>query len=289
MGPAVPIRDHVIFDSLVRDRSARPKAPRVAKRPPMPFPPRGIESAYARKIKRLIAELQTDFTRELLAALPKIQAEHQKSLPEALRQDSSIEYISRLVGQLRILTGRLWTAQELEDLAYGQMEDTNELVKKSIQNQWKRVLGVNPQLNDRGLQTFLKERAKENAALISNIPAKQAASLESGILSAVQRGARVQEISEIIEERFGAMTSNAETIARTETGKVYSQLNQYRQKEAGLTRYRWATVGDDRVRDSHRALDGTLQSWDEPPLVDGEPANPGDQINCRCVALPVIE
>jgi SPP1 gp7 family putative phage head morphogenesis protein len=252
----------------------------------MPLPPTRLENSYSRKLKLLVRELRDAFKKQLLSELPQIRAEYEKT---ALFKDDAITYISRLVGGLRVLTGRLWTMEELEVLSLETGYDLNDLVKRSIDNQWKRVLGVNPIQSDQGLREFLKVRARENATLISNIPTRQAASLESGILSAVARGARVEEIASFVDDRFGDMETNAETIARTETGKLYSDLNQYRMRELGVGKYIWATVGDDRVRPSHRDQDGKTFSWDEPPLVDGEEAHPGQQINCRCVALPVIE
>lgn len=245
-----------------------------------------LEKRYARKIRARLMGLRESFKSDVLADLPRMREEYRQSLP---RFDDAINYIARLVNGLKIVTGRYWSYQELEDLAHSQMEDVNVLVKKSIDHQWKRVLGVDPMQNDRGIQEFLLARAKENAQLISNIPQKQVAQIESGLLNAVSSGLRVEEISKFIDDKFEDMASNASTIARTETGKIVSSLTEYRQRSLGVDQYRWATVGDDRVRPSHRALDGQIFSWDDPPVVDGEAVNPGQAINCRCLALPVIE
>ena len=47
---------------------------------------------------------------------------------------------------------------------------------------------------------------------------------------------------------------------------------------------RWRTVGDSRVRTAHRAREGQIFAWDKPPS-DGHPGQP---INCRCYAEPII-
>jgi peptidoglycan hydrolase-like protein with peptidoglycan-binding domain len=41
--------------------------------------------------------------------------------------------------------------------------------------------------------------------------------------------------------------------------------------------YIWRTVGDDKVRDSHAALDGAICAWSDSPT-------PGEDFNCRCWA-----
>ena len=50
----------------------------------------------------------------------------------------------------------------------------------------------------------------------------------------------------------------------------------------GIKQYIWSTSGDERVRDSHAENDGKIFSYDDPPPT----GHPGDEINCRCVAIP---
>lgn len=45
-------------------------------------------------------------------------------------------------------------------------------------------------------------------------------------------------------------------------------------------KYIWRTAGDDKVRDAHAALDGTVRNWDDSPT-------PGEKYNCRCWAEPL--
>lgn len=50
-------------------------------------------------------------------------------------------------------------------------------------------------------------------------------------------------------------------------------------------RYVWLTAGDEKVRASHAANDGQIFSWDDPPPT----GNPGEEENCRCVAVPYAD
>ncbi len=47
-------------------------------------------------------------------------------------------------------------------------------------------------------------------------------------------------------------------------------------------KYIWRTVGDEKVRDSHAELDGTVRDLSDSP-------DPGEDFNCRCWAEPVDE
>ena len=95
-------------------------------------------------------------------------------------------------------------------------------------------------------------------------------------------------MARFIEERFDVMQTQAELIARDQVGKMYSAFTQARHQELGVEEYIWQTSGDERVRDSHRAVDGKRFRYDDPPIVDGEPATPGSPINCRCVPIPLL-
>ena len=198
-------------------------------------------------------------------------------------------YVQRMVGDLKLLVAREWTSGELETLAESQIEDINDLVKRSIDEQWKRVLGLNPIQNDKALQEYLRAQVKQNVALIQTIPERHYPTLETGLLNAYQQGSTISDIESYIDDRFATMETNANTVARTETGKIYSEVTEYRQRELGVEKYQWLTAGDERVRDSHAALDGQIFSWDDPPTVEGRKLNPGEDFNCRCIALPVFE
>jgi SPP1 gp7 family putative phage head morphogenesis protein len=84
--------------------------------------------------------------------------------------------------------------------------------------------------------------------------------------------------------------SNAQRIAADQIGKLYGQLDSFRQQEAGVREFEWATMGDNRVRDSHSDLEGQVFAWDSLPLnKKNERIQPGSEIRCRCMAKPVLD
>ena len=69
------------------------------------------------------------------------------------------------------------------------------------------------------------------------------------------------------------------TITRDQLDTLASRNARVRQTAAGIAEYVWQTVGDDRVRREHVALEGAIRRWSESP-------RPGEPVNCRCVAIP---
>ena len=98
-------------------------------------------------------------------------------------------------------------------------------------------------------------------------------------------GLRVEELQAKLVERGNVSESRAELIARDQTLKTLGGINEVRQREAGVNSYTWSTSNDERVRDEHAELEGQVFSWDNPP----EEGNPGQPIQCRCVAVPYID
>ena len=92
-----------------------------------------------------------------------------------------------------------------------------------------------------------------------------------------------------IQDAYHRTKRHARLLARDQTAKLNGQLTEAQQRDAGVNEYVWSTCGDSRVRDSHRRLHGKRFSWDNPPEVTpGRRLHPGQDYQCRCVALPVF-
>lgn len=124
-----------------------------------------------------------------------------------------------------------------------------------------------------------------NVALIKSLVGSQIDDIQTLLESAEATGLQVGELRDQIQERFGVSESRADLIARDQTLKLNSAITQARQRNAGVEKYIWTTSGDERVREEHAALEGQTFSWDNPP----EPGHPGEDIQCRCTAFPIIE
>lgn len=91
-----------------------------------------------------------------------------------------------------------------------------------------------------------------------------------------------------IQIQTDATAAQAERIAVDQILSLNKKMDFDRQKSMGFNNFLWNTVGDQRVRDSHRELDGHIFSYDDLPIVDGERSYPGMPIRCRCYITPVI-
>jgi SPP1 gp7 family putative phage head morphogenesis protein len=124
--------------------------------------------------------------------------------------------------------------------------------------------------------------SREGAELIGKVERETIDEIAELTARAVANGDT--DLGAILEQRFGIARRRANLIARDQIGKLNSRITRARQEEFGITEYTWSTAGDERVRPLHRKRDGKRFRWSDPPS-DGAP---GEPIQCRCVAIPII-
>jgi len=154
----------------------------------------------------------------------------------------------------------------------------------------ERVLGIAAETSSPLVAAALRRYRTEVANLITSIGQDQLASVRDLVATAGQSGMRVETLAKEIEQRYAVSESRARLIARDQTLKANSQITQVRQKAVGVTSYRWSTSNDGKVRDAHAALEGTVHSWDDPPVTnpEGDRNHPGEDFQCRCTAVPIL-
>lgn len=107
----------------------------------------------------------------------------------------------------------------------------------------------------------------------------------------VQKGYRAENLIESIQSERSISFNKAKFLAKQETSLMVSKYRQIRYEEIGVRKYMWSTSRDPRVRKDHRELQGKIFRFDQPPVTDHSTMarnNPGEDFNCRCVAIPVL-
>jgi SPP1 gp7 family putative phage head morphogenesis protein len=152
----------------------------------------------------------------------------------------------------------------------------------------RAAIGVNiaGQLSRTGaVSVAMRNATTNNVDLIKSIPTKYFDKLTKVITKNFQQGMRFEALIPQIQDVGKVTESRAKLIARDQTSKMNSSFNEARQKALGIEKYVWQTSGDERVRPEHAENDGKTFSWSSPPAT----GHPGEDIQCRCVAIPVFD
>lgn len=152
-------------------------------------------------------------------------------------------------------------------------------------------LGVRPRLDERTAEKLRKDYTESQKLNVKNWTPDQIVRLRE-MVERYQTSESNESLRDMIMREWEVSANKAQFLARQETSLFFSKFSMNRAASAGVRRYRWSTSHDERVRERHKELNGTIHSVDDPPVVDlktGRRAHPGEDYNCRCAAIWVLE
>lgn len=250
-------------------------------------PSHKVELWYKTQLLAIVAQLRRVAREELLPELKRLEPLYAKAA-DGLARDAQVPRRSLETTFSRMAQrfgGIGQTAQRLSDLAvernaYAVDERLKAAIKASLS------IDISPVLNQSGpILDAMKAATKANIELITSIPDQYFGKLGEAVSKNMEAGMRFEDLAKEVE-RIGDVTeSRAKLIARDQTSKMNGAFNEARQTSLGIDRYVWQTSGDERVREEHQANDGQVFSWNDPPAT----GHPGEDINCRCVAVPYFD
>lgn len=260
--------------------------------------PKSIQVAYYAHLKKILKGAKSLIDSKLIPVLPMLMernnpAAYRKRLdggffgpPPGFFEDALPpgKRVNHIIEAVKNQHSKMTQQKPLERIA----SQVGNLVAQHNERQLG-MLGVKPPL--KGTPKAVAAFTAENVSLIRTIPAQYFADIEKTVHQAMAQGLRHESLVSGLQERYGVAESRAKLIARDQVLKFQGSMNKLRQTNAGISKYIWRTVEDERVRSVHDDFDGETYDWNDPPG-DGSPeegTHPGTAINCRCFADPVIE
>lgn len=166
-----------------------------------------------------------------------------------------------------------------------------------------KAISVKPELTEDSSKRLAVDYNQNMKLYVKDFLHKEIGTMRQTVQANAEAGYRFDTLIDRIKNRYGVSQNKAKFLARQETALFMSKYRKERFSEAGVTRYKWSTSHDERVRPSpgthgvarqnnHRVLDGRVFAYSDPPVVDtatGRRANPGEDFNCRCVDVPILE
>lgn len=173
-------------------------------------------------------------------------------------------------------------------------------VDKKFRESVKKVT-VTPKLTPEVARRISTEWQGNMDIWIKDFAEKEIKKLRDQIRTAAFAGDRQESLIDMIQQSYGVTTRKAKFLARQETGLLMAKYKEARYQEAGINEYRWRSVVGTPLhptRPRHKQLNdesnaGKIFRFDDPPITSeaGEAMrknNPGEDFNCRCVAIPVV-
>lgn len=248
-------------------------------------------NSYMRELKKILQE-----------ELPTLKTEYKRQIKEAesMRNDGIFDlagfiadFIARIHGKMM---GRLNEMEESGSMLK-MLRKIGMIAKSTEISEWKKqvrkTLGVDiyeDYYNGDFFASELENWVNDNVGLINTIPENMLGRMQKIILDGYNNGRSTTDITEQIQESYQISKRHARLIARDQMGKLNARINRKLHEDAGVHKYEWSDSGDQRVRESHRRLNGQIFEYSNPPETDdGRHCNPGEDYQCRCVDLAVFD
>lgn len=240
--------------------------------------PKTPEVKYRRQLQILTANLRRDTNALIVPLLKQFESEYVN--------DAYAKTLEQAFENLRKMYVDIGVKAKSVSNSFVTNADSNN--KRRFYKAMEDAVGVNLEtiIQGEGLDDILVASTQENVALIRSIPEEYFKKIETLVYSSTTQGDTAGSMIKQIQKIGKTTTSRAKLIARDQSSKLNSVLSQQRQQNLGVEEYVWRTSGDERVRDNHRSKNGKTFRWDKPPKDTG---HPGQDIQCRCVAQPIIK
>lgn len=152
---------------------------------------------------------------------------------------------------------------------------------------------VAPQLTPERRKKIAAEWQNNMKLWIKDWTEKEIKTLRKDVQATVFTGNRYESMVKTIQKSYDVSQTKAKFLARQETSLLMTKFKESRYVDSGVTEYKWGCVSGSAkhpVRPMHKALEGKIFRWDNPPITDekGNRNNPGQDYNCRCFARPVV-
>lgn len=162
-----------------------------------------------------------------------------------------------------------------------------------LENQFKtsvKAIGVTPELSKDMIESISGDFNNNMKLYIKDWTETNIVSLREDVTKNMFEGARAENLVKIIQDKFAVSKRKAKFLAAQETRLLSASFTENRYKSAGVTKYRWSSSQDARVRDRHKHLHGKVFAWGEAVIDDkGTRGNPQESFGCRCRAVPIVE
>ena len=233
-----------------------------------------LEKTFYSKVKRFLFEQRSRVLEKLHSSMSKDLSD------EIFNENGEIKAMQKLVRplyELSLKEGAGMAAEQVGNASF----IFNPLDKDFLGYMEMRVTKI-----PRGMVATIKDQLRE------------------AITEGINLGETVNELAERVKGIYNVASSRALTIARTESASSINAGRFIQLKNEGVKRHEWVTALDEAVRDSHKALEGSITDIGEefefggkggfsggsglkyPGDMGGEP---GEVINCRCITVAVIQ
>lgn len=221
--------------------------------------------------------------------LPKSKLPNDINMALSLSESTWMKTVDKINSHLDSILGNEVTEKiDLSGLIDKAVFSLNSDIEKSAEG-----LAIAPILSEKNVEDIAHNYTNNMRYYVKDFTEKEINKLRERVKENTFSGHRYEGLAKDIQKSFNISKSKANFLARQETNLLVAKFKESRYTEMGINEYVWQTVvgsPSHPVRPMHKALNGTIQRFDNPPVVNekGERKNPKEDFGCRCSARPIV-
>ena len=169
------------------------------------------------------------------------------------------------------------------------LDDAGNEVKKNV----KKIAVIEPELSAQQKAEIARTYTENvRGYVIKDFAEERIPEMRRKIQELVLQGYRMDKVQELLQKEYGFMAKKAKFLAQNETTIMLSEYKKVTYPQMGFNKFIWKTIMDGKERPLHKALNNTVWSYDDPPIIDertGQKGLPGATYNCRCEQVPFAD
>lgn len=254
--------------------------------------PTAVEARYQAALRKLTLRMLDEVEREVEALFtsPTAEVSH-------VATDASISSQSRILMNALQSRFALLFSRAAAGLAEGMVGQAAKASASSLGRSLRELSGgvaiKTDVLTSGPVAEVVKASVAENVGLIKSIPAQYLDDVRGAVMRSITTGNGLADLQPYLVQQRGVAERRAKNLALDQTRKAYQSINAERMKAAGIKKFEWVhSGGGQKPRPLHVEMNGNVYSYDNLPVIDertGERGIPGQAVNCRCTARPVLE
>lgn len=250
------------------------------------LPKNRMAEVYYRKALDLETEKLIDFIYK------EVEKRYKPIVPSAVNNSESIqEFFKRLKG--KILKTFLSNSEKIIKTWWKKL---STISKAKIEKSFIEV-GIKAGMKyNREFDKIVKLIIERNVGLIQNTTLQTINNIENIVYDGLTTGATLRSVEKDLSKQTHIAKDRIKRIARDQSSKANSVLNEITQRSYGVEFFEWSTSKDERVSTGyggHKQLEGKIYKWGDVnnyPIIDsyGHRGVPSQRVNCRCTAKAVL-
>lgn len=269
--------------------------------------PRSEEIKYKTSLLKLVYFIEKEVKRLIYPVLNN----HYKR-QDSINYDGFIEDIELLLVDIKeqsdtevsvLIGGLSYRAKKIREFVTRGVVNS---LKGLLRVETEPIIGVDifKSLGNESLDEIANSWAVTNSRLIKSIPETMLNDVSLIIQTGFREGTGIYDLKNQIQTKFGVAENRARLIARDQVAKLNSNYIRDEHAKLGITEYEWVTSDDERVRESHKVMNGKICQWNSDltykndinskvllhrSSIRGVEKQFGEDFQCRCTCRAIIK